>query len=48
MVWISHSLIAGWEVGLEAHCILGIADEGGAHHSPFAALSFPDSKKVPT
>ena len=21
--------------------------EGGAHHSPFAALSFPDSKKVP-
>ena len=43
-----HSLIAVGEVGegLEAHSILGTADEGGAHPSPFASLSFSDSKKV--
>ena len=33
--------------GSDDICILGTADESGAHLSPFAALSFPDSKKVP-
>ena len=33
--------------GLESHCILGTADEDGAHPFPFPALSFPNSKKVP-
>ena len=46
-VKVSHSLIAVGQWGLESHCILGTADKGGAHPSPFAALSFPNSKKVP-
>ena len=33
--------------GLEAHCILAKLMKCGAHPSPFAAFSFPDSKKIP-
>ena len=36
-VKVSHSLIAVGAMGLESHCIMGIAKAGGAHPAPFAA-----------
>ena len=44
-VKVSHSLIAVEEWMLEFHCILGTADERRSPSPPFAALSFPHSKR---
>ena len=47
-VKVSHSLIAVGALGLESsHCILGTVDERRSPFLSFAALSFPNSKKVP-
>ena len=46
-VKVSHSLIAVGAVGIRIPLYLAQQMKGGAHPSPFAALSFPDSKKVP-
>ena len=43
-VKVSHSLIVVGAVGVRVPLYLGIADENA---SPFAALSFPDSKRYP-
>ena len=45
-VKVSYSLIAVGAVGVNG-AILGTADERRTHSSPFAALAFPNSKKVP-
>ena len=46
-VKVSHSLIAVGAVGVRIPLYLAQQMKGGAHPSPFAALSFPDSKKAP-
>ena len=47
-VKVSHSLIAVGAVGVKSPTVSWAQlMKGGAHPSPFAALSFPNSKKVP-
>ena len=44
---VSHSLIAGGTVWLKPTVSRAQVMKGGAHPFPFAALAFPNSKKVP-
>ena len=47
-VKVSHSLMAIGAVGVRVPTVTWAQlMKGGAHPSPFAALSFPNSKKVP-
>ena len=46
-VKVSHSLVVERLLGVEARCILAQNIKSGVHISPFAVLSFPDSKQIP-